>query len=333
MSVDKFIDENMGADNQALTPLQAAQMLELALSNGDTAQAESIEPPADTVADDKADDAVPNPADDKANDTLADNIDETNAVLLARDGVHTIPFEQLTATREEARLAKEAEAQVRAELEALKQQYQSQSPGTTGESQQEQNEDTAQAAIDAGVDPSIFGDFDEEGIANGIEKLIAARLSAVMAPIEQQKQEAVAQAHWDTIFDAHSDADSVVGSVEFNQWRESQPSFTHAAIDNVLKQGTAREIVEVLDSFKRSTNTGANTNATDSDATAAQLKAKAQEVIKNTKAPIPTSLSDMPGRPGPTSIAEQVKEMGSVDALNVMAGWTPEQINQHLNSI
>ena len=93
MSVDKFIDENMGADNQALTPLQAAQMLELALSNGDTAQAESIEPPADTAADDKADDAVPNPADDKANDTLADNIDETNAVLLARDGVHTIPFE------------------------------------------------------------------------------------------------------------------------------------------------------------------------------------------------------------------------------------------------
>lgn len=333
MSVDKFIDENMGADNQALTPLQAAQMLELALSNGDTAQAESIEPPADTVADDKADDAVPNPADDKANDTLADNIDETNAVLLARDGVHTIPFEQLTATREEARLAKEAEAQVRAELEALKQQYQSQSPGTTGTSQQEQNEDTAQAAIDAGVDPSIFGDFDEEGIASGIEKLVQQRLAAALAPIEQQKQEAAVKSHWETIFDAHSDADSVVESAEFDQWRQSQPSFALAAIDDVLQKGTAPQIVELLDSFKRSTNTGANTNATDSDATAAQLKAKAQEVIKNTKAPIPTSLSDMPGRPGPTSIAEQVKEMGSVDALNVMAGWTPEQINQHLNSI
>lgn len=325
MSVDKFIDDSMGDDGNDLTPAQAAQMLDMAMSNGDTAQADSIEPPADTAEADKPVQDTP-PADDK---TPAD-VDETNAVLMARDGVHTIPYEQLTTSREQTRLAQEAEAAARAELEALKAQYQSQSNADT--SQQEQDIDTAQAAIDDGIDPSIFGDFDEEGIAAGIEKLVAARLQAALAPIEQQKQEAVVKSHWDTIFDAHADADSIVDSVEFSDWRKSQPSFTNAAIDSVLQQGTAAQIVELLDNFKHSTNS-TQPPAIDPAAQAADARAKAKAVIDNTKKPVPTSLSDMPGRPGATAIGEQVQEMSGVDALDVMAGWSPEQITQHLNSI
>lgn len=325
MSVDKFIDDSMGDDGNDLTPAQAAQMLDMAMSNGDTAQADSIEPPADTAEADKPAQDTP-PADDK---TPAD-VDETNAVLMARDGVHTIPYEQLTTSREQTRLAQEAEAAARAELEALKAQYQSQPNADT--SQQEQDIDTAQAAIDDGIDPSIFGDFDEEGIAAGIEKLVAARLQAALAPIEQQKQEAVVKSHWDTIFDAHADADSIVDSVEFSDWRKSQPSFTNAAIDGVLQQGTAAQIVELLDNFKHSTNS-TQSPAIDPAAQAADARAKAKAVIDNTKKPVPTSLSDMPGRPGATAIGEQVQEMSGVDALDVMAGWSPEQITQHLNSI
>lgn len=319
MSVDKFIDDSMGDDNADMTPAQAAQMLEMATGNGDTAQADSIEPPADTAEADKPAQTEPG--------------EEGNAVLMARDGVHTIPYEQLTTSREQTRLAQEAEKAARDELEALKQQYQSQTPSNAAPSQQEQDVDTAQAAIDAGVDPSIFGDFDEEGIAAGIEKLIAQRLQSVLAPIEAQKQEAVTKSHWDTIFDAHSDADSVVASVEFDQWRKSQPSFANAAIDNVLDNGTAAEVVELFDTFKNATNSSSQPGAKTPALTQAEIRAKAQEVISNTKQPVPTSLSDMPGRPGATAIGEQVQEMSGVDALDVMAGWSPEQITQHLNSI
>ena len=336
MSYEKFIDDSMGDDNADMTPAQAAQMLDMAMGNGDTAQADSVEPPADTAEADKPADQTP-AADDKGNDTPADaeqssEIDESNAVLLARDGVHTIPYEQLTQSREQTRLAQEAEAAARAELEALKQQYQSQTPSNAGPSQQEQNVDEAQAAIDAGVDPSIFGDFDEEGIAQGIEKLVAARLQAALEPIEQQKQQTAEQAHWDTIFNAHGDADSIVGSVEFDQWRQSLPSFTNDAIDGVLNNGTADQIVELLDNFKSSTNSSPS-KTVDPEAAAADAKAKAKAVIDNTKQPVPTSLSDMPGRPGATAIGEQVQEMSGVDALDVMAGWSPEQITQHLNSL
>lgn len=334
MSVDKFIDDSMGDDNADMTPAQAAQMLEMAMSNGDTAPADSIDTPADTAEADKP--AEETPAVEEKPAVEADEksleLDETNAVLLARDGKHTIPFEQLTTSREETRLAKEAEAAARAELEALKAQYQSQS--NTNTSQQEQDVDTAQAAINAGVDPSIFGDFDEEGIAKGIKQLLAAELKAALAPIEQQKQEAVVKSHWDTIFDAHKDADSVVESVEFSDWRKSQPSYANAAIDNVLKQGTAAEVVELLNNFKHSTNSGSQPDPKAPPVlTPAEMRAKAQEVINNTKKPVPTSLSDMPGRPGATAIGEQVLEMSGVDALDVMAGWSPEQINQHLNSL
>lgn len=313
MSVDKFIDDSMGDDGDGMTPAQAAQALEMAMSNGDTAQADSIDTPADTATDHQS-------------DHRSDPSNESNAVLLARDGVHTIPFEQLTNSREQTRLAQEAEQAARAELEALKQQYQSQGNGVADPNQQDQAAETAQAAIDAGVDPSIFGDFDEEGIAAGIEKLIAQRLQSVLAPIEQQKQDTAIKSHWDTIFDAHNDADSVVGSVEFDSWRQSQPSYANAAIDTVLERGTAQEIVELLDTFKQSTNSG-------SPASSMTAKDRAQQVINNTKQSAPISLSDMPGHPGATSIGEQVKSMSGVDALDVMANWSQEQINQHLNSL
>ena len=327
MSVDSFINDSMSANGGDFTPEQANQALEMAMGYGDTAPADSIEQPADTAnSDEPAQDAPV----ESSESTTSDNADDSNTVVLARDGVHTIPYEKHVELRENERTAREALAAANAELEALRQKVQT--PNDTPNTQQENDIETAQAAIDAGVDPSIFGDFDEEGIASGIEKLVQQRLAAALAPIEQQKQEAAVKSHWETIFDAHGDADSVVESAEFDQWRKSQPSFALAAIDDVLQKGTAPQIVELLDTFKRSTNSGTQPEA-QATPTAADIKARAKEVINNTKRPVPTSLSDMPGHPGATSIGEQVQNMSSVDALEVMANWTPEQITQHLNSI
>ncbi|MCT2416064.1 hypothetical protein MNU23_30780, partial [Pseudomonas aeruginosa] len=45
----------------------------------------------------------------------------------------------------------------------------------------------AQAAMDQGVDPAIFGDFSEEALAAGIQKLIDAKVEARVSALVDQK--------------------------------------------------------------------------------------------------------------------------------------------------
>jgi len=325
-SSDSFITESM-SNGEELTPLQAAQALELAMGNGDTAPAESIEPPADTAKEEPA----PEP---KADDVDFDSIDPDKAVLLARDGVHQIPFEQLVEARNQATTSQEQLAAANAELEEMRVKLAQAGTNNTAAEQdkQEQNIETAQAAIDAGVDPSLFGDFDEEGIAAGIEKLVAERVAAALAPMQQQTQkqqaDAAAEAHWGKIFGAHEDADSVVQSVEFDTWRKSQPSFTQTAVDSVLQTGNADQVVELIDNFKQSQNSNIAPKANQPD-----LNSKADEVVKGIKTPTPTSLSDIHGHAGKASLSEQLENMGSVAALDVMQTMSPEQIERYLNSL
>lgn len=315
---DSFIDNSMGESDAQMSPQQAAQALEMALGNGDTAQADSIDTPADTapaVADTKA------PA---TNDPAP--AAEDKPVVMARDGVHTIPYEQHVALREGERAAKEALATANAEIERLRLIAEAKPADTT---EHEQNLDTAQAAIDAGVvDISLFGDFTEEEIAKGVQTMVQQGIAAALAPIEADKQAAVEKEHWDTIFNAHEDADSIIASSEFEAWRSAQPSYVQASLDDVLTKGTANQIVELFDSFK-----GSNSKTATTPAQTADVRAKAQAAIDNIKPPTPTSLSDMAGRQGPTAIGEQLENMNSVDMLAVMETWTEEQRNNYLNSI
>lgn len=312
---DSFIDNSMGDSDAQMSPQQAAQALEMALGNGDTAQADSIEPPADTAA----------PVDDKPAEPTTPPAEEVTPVVMARDGVHTIPYEQHVALREGERAAKEALAAANAEIEKLRLLAEAKPADTT---QHEQNLDTAQAAIDAGVDISLFGDFTEEEIAKGVQTMVQQGIAAALAPIEAQKQESLEKAHWDTIFNAHEDADSIIASNEFIAWRSAQPSYVQASLDEVLMKGTANQIVELFDNFK-----GSNSKPAAEPAPTDDVKAKAQAAINNIKTPTPTSLSDMSGRQGPTAIGEQIGNMNSVDMLAVMETWTEEQRNNYLNSI
>lgn len=350
MTVDanSFIDENF--DDGNWSPEQAAQYLEASM-NGDTAQADSIETPADTAAEDeqtetpvdKDDTPATEAPTDTPNDTPSDDDVEGEKVVLARDGVHTIPYEKHVAYREGERAAKEALAAANAELEILRKQ--NQTPANAAPTQQEQDIETAQAAIDAGVNPDYFGDFSEEALAEGINRLIdervqaqvEARVAKALEPMQQKEQESAAEAHMRTIYEAHQDADSVVESGEFEAWKASQPSYAQAAVDAVLAQGTAEQVVELLNNYKQSTNSTAEpAKAEDTPAkpTADELKAKAREAIKNTTPAVPASLSDIPGgHKGATSIAEQMESMSAVDLSNTMMDWTPEQLTQYLNNL
>ena len=331
MTVDanSFIDDSFNDGDWS--PQQAAQYLEMSM-NGDTAQADSIETPADTDADEADKPATEVPTEDET----SSKDDDVETVVLARDGVHTIPYETHVAYREGERAAKEALAAANAELEILRKQPK---PDTAAATQQDKDIETAQAAINAGVNPDYFGDFSEEALAEGINKLIDERVSAqvdarvakALEPMQQKEQESAADAHMRTIYDAHQDADSIVESGEFNSWKAQQPSYIQAALDGVLQQGTAEQVVELLNNYKQSTT---STPAADAGKPSTDdLKAKAREAIKNTAPAIPASLSDIPGgHKGALDIREQMDAMSGIELVEAMADWSPEKREQYLNN-
>lgn len=343
MTVDanSFIDDSFNDGDWS--PQDAARYLEMSM-NGDTSQGESIDTPADTAADEQTTDpddkddtpATEAPA-DKPNDSSNDDV-EGEKVVLARDGVHTIPYEKLVEARERDRVSQEALAAANAELEILRKQ--TQTPATVAPTQQEQDIETAQAAIDAGVNPDYFGDFSEEALAEGINKLIDERVTAqvdarvakALEPMQQKEQESAAEAHMRTIYEAHTDADSIVESSEFEAWKVSQPTYIQAALDGVLTQGTAEQVVELLNNFKQSTT---STPAADAGKPSTDdLKAKAREAINNAAPPIPASLSDIPGgHKGATGITEQMDSMSGIDIADEMMNWSAEKREQYLNNL
>lgn len=342
MTVDanSFIDDSFNDGDWS--PQDAARYLEMSM-NGDTEQSESIDTPADTAADeqtDTPDDKDDAPATEAPTDTPDDSSNddvEGEKVVLARDGIHTIPYEKLVEARERDRVSQEALAAANAELAVLRQQ--NQTPATVAPTQQEQDIETAQAAIDAGVNPDYFGDFSEEALAEGINKLIDERVTAqvdarvakALEPMQAKEQESAAEAHMRTIYEAHQDADSVVESGEFNTWKASQPSYIQAALDGVLAQGTAEQVVELLNNYKQSTT---STPAADAGKPSTDdLKAKAREAINNAAPPIPASLSDIPGgHKGVTSITEQMDSMSGIDIADEMMNWSAEKREQYLNN-
>lgn len=344
MTVDanSFIDDSFN-DGEWL-PQDAARYLEMSM-NGDTSQEESIETPADTAADEQTntpDDKDDTPAteaptdapDDSSNDDV-----EGEKVVLARDGVHTIPYEKLVEARERDRVSQEALAAANAELEILRKQ--AQTPATVAPTQQEQDIETAQAAIDAGVNPDYFGDFSEEALAEGINKLIDERVKAqvdaqvaqALQPIQAREQESAEAAHYRTIYEAHQDIDSILESGEFDAWKGAQPTYVQAALDGVLAQGTAEQVVELLNNYKQSTNSTAEPAKADKPSSD-DLKAKAREAINNAAPTIPASLSDIPGgHKGATSITEQMDSMSGIDIADEMMSWSAEKREQYLNNL
>jgi len=160
---------------------------------------------------------------------------------------------------------------------------------------------TVAGALDAGVDPAIFGDFSEEGIAKGVaalvaasmanvDKLVEAEVSKRLAPLAEREAKSVAELHFKAINDAHPDADSIAESAELKAFIGAQPTFTRKAYETVLAQGTAQEVIELFDSFKAATGkTGRTTQTND------ELRAKALAKVNAAEQAAPRSLSGIPG--------------------------------------
>lgn len=294
-----------------LSPEQAASLLDMAES-GDTANAENG--------------GVPNITPDDS------DLSGDNAVVLARDGKHTIPYEKLAQARDAEKQWRAHAEQVERQLAELQKAAADREAAGVAPTLFDNQMSAAESAIANGVDPDIFGDFSEEALASGIQKLIeqqvSARMTEALRPMHQQEAKSAAQAHLDAIYSAHPDADSIIESQQLDQWISSQPSYLHGAISEVLVNGTTEQIVELFDQFKSAygMDRGAGNGAS-------QARAAAQAAIAGSRSQVPNSLTDFPaGRAGAgAGKHESMASMNSQDLAETMQSMTPDQIEQFLN--
>ena len=321
----------------ALTPEQAAAAL--AAGEGDTSA--KLEnggtPDATTVTDDAAATDGDNEADAAATGkdagTTTEAEDPAQAVVLARDGKHTIPYETLVKHREgEQHWKAQAEA-AQQQLAELQAQAQARADAGTAPTKTDNMVATAEAAIESGADVGIFGDFSEEALAKGIatlvEQQVQARVSAALEPLATKQAKDAAAAHYDAIYSKHPDADSIAQSTEFAAWVNAQPSAVRNAywgLFDAKTGGTADEIVEVFDAFKAASTPNPNTPA------AADPKAAASAAVAAAKATPPASLSSIPGaRVEGASELDRAAEMSGPDMLEATKNMSPAQIEAWLD--
>ena len=326
---NEFIEQHDGN----LTPEQAALLLEMAMAEGDTAPASAETNETPNVGNQKAEEPK---VEDKVGD--APELEAENAVILAKDGQHTIPYDKLVEARD-------GEKAARAELAEVRKQLEEALAAKGNQDAQTQQQLTQQvAAVDAASGLSreelqdLFGDFSEEGLAKGVEKLIdqavqtkikafvEERLNNALSPLQQKQQVDATELHYRTIYEAHPDADSIAESQEMATWIKAQPSFTQAAIEQVLKSGTAEQVIEVFNAFKASTGNAVAKHE--------NVKQSAQEMVKKVGNPAPVTLTDVPsGRAAPVSTEAALLNLSGGQLMEAMGDWSPEQIERYLNGI
>ena len=266
---------------------------------------------------------------------------EQPAPIASKSGAYTIPYEKLTEARSERDhfKAEAAEWKAKAEqltaaqannLAAATAQAQARADAGQAPTQADANLAVAQAAAEQGIDISVFGDFSEEGIAKGVATLVEQRAAALvdaklkeaLAPLQRERAQSQADAHYSAIYAAHKDADELVESDEFKKWMAAQPTFARSGIEHALKAGGANQVIEVFSMFK-----AANGNGVKPSAAAAAAQVADQP---------PTSLSELPGAAatGAGDVERASALAGNPAALlDFMADMAPAKRDRLMNSV
>ena len=314
-------EQELNNGNDDYTPEQLNALLS-GNFEGDTGD-ESEDSGMPSAASGKGDNAA------KADDVDFDKLSADNAQILAKDGKHTISFDKLVEARQQAQEAKQQAEEARAELERLKAEAQARANSGQQATAMDKQAVIAQQAIDSGVDPELFGDFSEEALAAGVKRLVEQQLSQALAPMRQREQQSEADAHYQAIYAAHPDADSLVESQELANWMAAQPSFARSAYQQVLDNGSAVQIIELFNSFKQSTGLTQAATANGKQ----DVKAAAQKAIASAQTQAPASLSDFAGGRFAGSKADALEDMDGAQLADEMANMTPAQIEQFLNRL
>lgn len=335
----EFLEQH--APNGEMTPQLAAQLLELADSGDTGASSSESGAPSATQEEGQQATAAATDTDQQQDAQQEPVIDPEKAVVMAKDGIHTIPYETLIKHREGEQHWKQQATELQQRLQQLEaQQQEAQQRANAGQAPTEADVNLAIAtqAMAQGVDPAVFGDMDEEGLANGVAvisrqttlealKEFKAELLKDLQPLQAQHQQTAEQAHFAAIAQAHPDFESIVESKELSDWIGKHPSFVQDQYKHVLANGTAAQVIELYGAFK-------SANPTTSEPAAAQqdVKAAAAKALERAAPAVPASLSDIPGgTAGPASKFEALANMSPADLAEAMEDMTPEQREAYLN--
>lgn len=151
-------------------------------------------------------------------------------------------------------------------------------------------------------------------------------LRADVDALKFDQQQRVAHEHFRTIRGAHPDFESVAESAEFSKWLGAQPSVIRNAYSAVLQQGTAGEVVEMLDAY-RAAHPAKPAQAPAPAAAAANVDQQVNEAIAKAKGGTPASLSDIPaGSAAHHDEAEAMAEMNPLALMGKFAGKSHAEI-------
>lgn len=314
----------------ALTPEQAAQVLDL-MQEGETAPSADLAgapapaPAADQVAEQTTTDEAPEPKPEPEPDP--------EPAILAKDGKHLIPFDKLAEARESAqRAAAERDealrraAELEAKLEAAKQPPKEEKPEESVDLKALRR-DRYNAMLDGDLekalelDEKIDAEVERRRVAADSEKSAQER-AAREAAEQQAALDRVAKEAW-AKYPAldHTSDQANADAIDFVKLKRDQLIVGGEPPDKAL----SKAVESAAKLFKWS---GQPSTATPPD-----VKAAAAAAIAAAKAPVPMSLSAIPGgKPSGLSTLEQLAgSQNGPEMLEVMADMTPEQIEAFLN--
>ena len=312
------------------TPEQAAHIMSLAMQGDTGEQPETDVTPA---VEQKQDDAQPDTA--KAEDQEK----QEEPVLLAKDGKHTIPYEELTnartAAQEAQRLAAEAQARadaLAADKAALEQQIASQQkPAEPQPLPADEYKAQLRALRKAETEALMDGDADKVvELREQMDELTERRYAKQpeSKPAEATQQDPAIAGHFAAIRAAHPDFESVAESKELKEWMVGQlaavPEIARPAVqaefDRILQRGTAADVIGLLTQYKA----GAAQKASSAEAAAAAA-------VANAKSRTPASLSEIPGAAPSADPFAALDSLTGVDLADKLATMSRSQVEAYLN--
>lgn len=90
----------------------------------------------------------------------------------------------------------------------------------------------------------------EAAVAQRVTAQVREELDSRVSPLENRHQESAEEQHFSAIREKHSDFDDVIGSDDFDLWRQEQPPRLRQTIDEVMESGTADDVNWMLDEYK-----------------------------------------------------------------------------------
>ena len=93
----------------------------------------------------------------------------------------------------------------------------------------------------------------------GLLATTTTALTEQLAPITSQIASSAEEKHYNAIYAAHADADKIVPDVQ--KWIAEQPKFLQPQFSKVLSDGSAAEVVELFDTYKKTIATPDTTKA------------------------------------------------------------------------